>query len=138
MIYHGIRFTVKAGVSDEQRENTLEGLRGQGRAVPSVTSFVVGPDFGGEYEYGAVFTIEDLDGYEEYMNHPVHLEMDRVGLPLVDKFMSFDITDDPDPDMGAKIAAIHQRRYDAKPDIAGLVSDLNEYTGSAAPGKHGN
>lgn len=89
-------------------------------------------------EYGAVSVLEGLEGYEEFMNHPAHLEMDRTGLPLVDKFMSFDITDDPDREIGAKIAEIHQRRYDTMPDIAGLVSDLGEYTGSAAPGKHGN
>ncbi|WP_158885131.1 Dabb family protein [Amycolatopsis anabasis] len=138
MIYHGNRFTLRPGISAEDREAALESLHNQGRVIPSVTSFVVGPDFGGEYEYGAVFVIKDLEGYEEYMNHPAHLDTDRIGLPLVDKFMSFDITDDPDPEIGAKIAEIHQRRYDTMPDIAALVSDLGEYTGSAAPGKHAN
>ena len=46
------------------------------------------------------------------MNHPAHLNTDRIGLPLVDKFVSFDITDAPDPETVAKIAEIHQRRYD--------------------------
>jgi hypothetical protein len=138
MIYHGIRFILKPGISEEDKEAAFESLRNQGRVIPSVTSFVVGPDFGGEYEYGAVFVIEDLEGYEEYMNHPAHLNIDRIGLPLVDKFMSFDITDDLDPEMRAKIAEIHQRLYDTMPDIADLVSDLGEYTGSAAPGEHGN
>ena len=95
MIYHGIRFTLKPGIAAEDKEAAFESLRNQGRVIPSVTSFVVGPDFGGEYEYGAIFVIEDLAGYEEYMNHPAHLNTDRIGLPLVDKFMSFDITDDP-------------------------------------------
>ncbi|KIH98042.1 stress responsive protein [Streptomonospora alba] len=138
MIYHGNRFTLRPGVSEEDKQAALESLRNQGRAIPSVTSFVVGPDFGGEYEYGAVFVLTDLEGYEEYMNHPAHQHTDRIGLPLVETFMSFDITDDPDPETGAKIAEIHQRRYDTMPEIAGLVSDLGEYTGSAAPGKHGN
>jgi hypothetical protein len=35
--------------------------------------------------------------------------------------MSFDITDDPDPEMGAKIAELHQRRYDGDPVLTGLV-----------------
>ena len=82
--------------------------------------------------------LENLEGYEEYMNHPAHLHTDRIGLPLVDKFVSFDITDDPDPDQGTKISEIHQRRYDTTPDIAELVSNLGEYTGSAAPGEHGD
>ncbi|WP_216214535.1 Dabb family protein [Amycolatopsis aidingensis] len=138
MIYHGIRITLKPGVPEEDREAALESLRNQGRVIPSVTSFVVGPDFGGEYEYGAVFVIEDIAGYEEYMNHPAHLHTDRIGLPLVEKFVSFDITDDPDPEMGTRIAEIHRRRFEAIPDIAGLVAGLDEYTGSAAPGKHAN
>lgn len=57
--------------------------------------------------------IEDLEGYAEMMNHPAHLEVDRNGLPLVDRFASFDITDDPDPEIGTKIAKIHRRRHAA-------------------------
>ncbi|WP_431958001.1 Dabb family protein [Nocardia lijiangensis] len=137
MIYHGNRFTIKASATPEQVEEALESLRNQGRVIPSVKSFVVGPDYGGEYHYGAVFAIEDLEGYWEYLVHPAHLNTDRVGLPLVDKFVSFDITDDEDPRMADKIAELHQRRYDTMPDISKLVSDLGEYSGSAAPGQHG-
>ena len=134
MIYHGNRFTVKPGAAPEQVEEALESLRNQGRVIPSVQSFIVGRDYGGEYEWGATFVIGDLDGYWEYLIHPAHLRTDRIGLPLVDKFMSFDITDDPDPEMGAKIAALHQRRYDGYPEVAQLVAGLGEYSGSAAPG----
>ncbi|MFF0516505.1 Dabb family protein [Streptomyces sp. NPDC004250] len=136
MIYHGNRFTFKADVTPEQVEKALESLRNQGRAIPSVKSFVVGRDFGGEYEWGAVFVIADIDGYWDYLTHPSHLHTDRIGLPLVEKFASVDITDDSDPEIGAKIAALHQRRYDEIPDVADLVSDLKEYVGSAAPGQH--
>ncbi|GGM85757.1 stress responsive protein [Lentzea pudingi] len=138
MIYHGNRFTLREDASPEQVEEALESLRNQGRVIPSVRSFVVGRDFGGEYEWGATFVIEDLDGYWEYLIHPAHRNTDRVGLPLVDKFVSFDITDDEDPEMGAKISALHQKRYDSDPELTRLVSDLGEYTGSAAPGQHGD
>ncbi|MEV6235094.1 Dabb family protein [Lentzea sp. NPDC051838] len=138
MIYHGNRFTLRQDASPEQIEEALESLRNQGRVIPSVKSFVVGRDYGGEFEWGATFVIEDLEGYWEYLIHPAHRNTDRVGLPLVDKFVSFDITDDEDPEMGAKIAALHQKRYDADPELTKLVSDLGEYTGSAAPGPHGD
>lgn len=138
MIYHGNRFTFKPGVTAEQLDEALESLRNQGRSIPAVKSFVVGRDFGGEYEWGAVFELEDLDGYWEYLIHPSHMNTDRVGLPLVDKFMSFDISDDDDPELGAKITALHQRRYDNDAELTKLVSDLGEYTGSAAPGPHGS
>lgn len=137
MIYHGIRFSVKPGVPQETIDAALDRMRQASGRIPAVKTWIVGRDFGGEYEYGAVSLIEDLDTYEEMMNHPEHNELDRIGLPLVDKFVSFDITDDPDPQIEAKIAAIHRRRYENAPDIAELVSDLAEYSGSAAPGKHG-
>ncbi|MFF1820771.1 Dabb family protein [Kribbella sp. NPDC058245] len=134
MIYHGNRLTLKADASPEQVEVALESLRNQGRVIPAVKAFVVGRDYGGEYEWGATFVIEDLEGYWEYLVHPAHLNTDRVGLPLVDKFMSFDISDDPDPELGAKIEALHRRRYETMPDISRLVADLGEYVGTAAPG----
>ncbi|MBB4932883.1 hypothetical protein F4561_003703 [Lipingzhangella halophila] len=137
MIYHGNRFTLKPDVAQQDVEEALESLRNQGRVIPSVKSFVVGRDYGGEFEWGATFVIEDLEGYWEYLIHPAHRNTDRVGLPLVDKFVSFDITDDPDPEMGAKIAALHQRRFDSDPELTKLISDLDEYSGSAAPGEHG-
>jgi hypothetical protein len=136
MIHHCIRMTLKPGLSEEEVAAGIERMRDATARIPAIRSWVVGRDFGGDYEYSAISVIKDLDGYEEMMNHPAHLEIDRLGLPLVEKFMSFDITDDPDPAMGAKIAAIHQRRYDTTPDIAELVSDLGKYTGSAAPGRH--
>ncbi|GAA4545461.1 Dabb family protein [Amycolatopsis samaneae] len=136
MIYHCIRFTLKPGVTEEEKAAGIARMRGHRDAIPAIRARVFGPDFGGEFDYGAVTVLEDLAGYEEYMNHPAHLAMDRAGLPLVEKFVSYDITDDPDPEAGAKIAEIHRRRFEAVPDVAGLVSDLGEYTGSAAPGPH--
>jgi hypothetical protein len=138
MIYHSVRMTLKPGLAQKDVDAALESLRNQGRVIPSVRSYVVGRDHGGEYEWGATFVIEDLEGYWEYLIHPAHRHTDQIGLPLVDTFVSFDITDDPDPEMGAKIAALHQRRYDSDPELTALVSGLAEYSGSAAPGDHGS
>jgi hypothetical protein len=133
MIYHGVRFTLKPDVTEDEVAAGLEGMRKASRAIPSIKSFVVGRVFGGEHDYGAISVLEDVEGYDVMMNHPAHLEIDRIGLPLVDRFESFDISDDPDPEMGEKLAEIHQRRFDNLPDIAELVSDIGDYTGSAAP-----
>ncbi|MGW5704004.1 hypothetical protein [Amycolatopsis japonica] len=46
MIYHCIRFTLKPGVSDEEK---AAGLARMGEVL------------------------EDIEGYEQYMNHPAHL-----------------------------------------------------------------
>ncbi|MGY1435499.1 Dabb family protein [Streptomyces reniochalinae] len=137
MIHHCVRFTIKPGTAPHRLDDALAGLRHQGEVIPSVRSFLVGRDHGGAYEWGATFILDDLDGYWEYLMHPAHRRTDEIGLPLVDRFVSFDITDDTDPEVGEKIAALHQRRFDADPDLTRLVSGLNAYTGSAAPGPHG-
>jgi hypothetical protein len=71
-------------------EEAVESLRNQGRVIPSVVSFVVGPEIGGDHEWAAIYVLEDLDG----------------------------------------------RRYEEDPALAKLVSGLNSYTGSSAPGPH--
>jgi hypothetical protein len=136
MIYHTVRMTIRPGTPAAKLEEALESMRNQGRVIPSVISFVVGPDIGGEYQWGATYVIEDLDGYWEYLKHPAHRHTDEIGLPVADKFVSFDITDDPDPQIAEKIAALHQRRFKEDPALAKLVSDLTSYTGSSAPDPH--
>jgi len=133
MIYHGNRFTFKQHVTDEQKAQALASLRAQGEQIDAVSTYVVGPDFGGEFEYGAMFVIDDLDGYWEYLMAPSHAHTDEIGLPLLDRFDSFDITDDDDPEVGHRIAELHQRRYDGNAALAQLVRDLPTYNGSAAP-----
>src|SRR5262249_45678414 len=73
MIFHINRMTWKADLSEEQRRAGLELLRQAGAANPAVTSYVVGPELGGEFEYSAVYVVEDLDGYWEYLTHPAHV-----------------------------------------------------------------
>src|SRR5690625_6181016 len=67
------------------------------------------------------------------MTDPACREVDRIGLTLVDRFVSFDITDDPDPGIEARIAEIHRRRFADHEDITELVSGIDSYSGSAAP-----
>lgn len=132
MIYHGNRLTMKADVTPEQREEALESLRNQGESIDAVKSYVVGPDFGGEFEYGAVFVLEDLEGYWEYLMAPSHAHTDRIGLPLLEKFHSFDITDDDDPEIGEKIDELHRRRFAQDEELAQLVRELPLYRGSGS------
>ncbi|ORT92976.1 stress responsive protein [Frankia casuarinae] len=136
MIYHTVRMTLRPDAPADKVEEAVESLRNQGRVIPSVTSFVVCRDVGGEFAWGATYVIEDLDGYWEYLKHPAHRHTDEIGLPLVDTFVSFDVTDHKDPEIAEKIAALHKRRYEEDPALAKLVSGLASYTGSSAPGTH--
>jgi hypothetical protein len=44
--------------------------------------------------------------------------------------ISQDLTDDPDPEIGAKIAKIHSDRFAGDATLRGLVENLDSYEGS--------
>ncbi|GAB2602050.1 stress responsive protein [Paractinoplanes abujensis] len=134
MIYHHFRSVLKAGVTEAQQAELLESLRHQGREIAAVKHYLVGREIGGDFDWGATFVFDDLDGYWSYLMHPAHLRSDEIGLPLVEKFLTYDTTDDPDPEFGIKVAALHQRRYAELPALARLVRDLPEFTGSGLEG----
>ena len=136
MIFHINLFTVKPGVSDEQREAGLNLMR-QDAANPAVKSWIVGRVLGGEFEYSAVYVVEDLDGYWAYLTHPAHVRSEMEGIPLIEKFVAIDVSDSDDPELGEKIAALQARNYQEHPEMAALVAQAPSFTtpdgtGSAA------
>ena len=130
MIYHQVRFAMKPEAPKDQVEAAVELLRRLGRELEVVESFCVGRDFGGEFTVGALYVLKDIKAYETYMNAPLHLQIDRAGLPLVSNMISQDLTDDEDPAIGEKIAEIHKARYAKHSDVAALVGSLGSYEGS--------
>jgi hypothetical protein len=133
VIYHQIRFSVKPDVPSEELEASLERLRALGRGLDVIDHWCVGRDFGGEFDYGAMYALPDIDAYRTYMYAPLHLETDAAGLPLVDNFVSQDLTDDEDPEIGEKIAKVHSDRFTDHPEILELVANIGSYTGSGVP-----
>jgi hypothetical protein len=134
MICHSISIKFKAGISDSDRRRATETLSRMGTEIDVVKSAVIGREHGGDYEYGAMWTFDDTADYRTFMYHPLHLEVDRVGLQLVEKMLSHDITDDPDPQrVFSEIDRIHRERFAEHKDIANLVSGMSSYTGSSAP-----
>lgn len=121
MIYHGNRIKIREDADPAEVEQALESLREQGRAIPAVRSFIVGREYGGEFDWSAVYVLEDLAGYWEYLSHPAHARSERLGIPLMRKFVFFDITDDDDPDFGAKVDALQKRHYENNPDLLGAL-----------------
>src|SRR5262245_66593411 len=103
MIFHINRMTWKADLSEEQRRAGVELLRQAGAANPAVKSYVVGPELGGEFEYSAVYVVEDLDGYWEYLTHPDHVRSEQEGVPLLEEFAAIDVSDSGDVNRGEAI-----------------------------------
>ena len=141
MIFHINRATYKAGLSEEQRRAGLEMLRQSGAANPAVKSYVVGPEFGGEFEYAAVYVVEDLDGYWQYLEHPVHVREELTGIEFLERFQVIDITDSDDSEIGDEIARLQVRHLEAHPDIAALVAQVPSFRvpdGSGQPAEGGD
>jgi hypothetical protein len=134
MIFHINRATYKASLSEEQRQAGLEMLRQSGAANPAVKSFVVGREFGGAFEYGAVYAVENLDDYWQYLEHPVHVHEELTGMELIERFEVVDITDSDDPEIAEKIAELQVRHMEAHPDIAALVAAVPSFTVPDAKG----
>ncbi|WP_260470847.1 Dabb family protein [Streptomyces sp. RP5T] len=53
-------------------------------------SFVVGREHGRGYAYGAVLTVEDLDGLFAYLTHPTTYQTDHLALHLVERLEIYD------------------------------------------------
>ena len=128
MIFHINRMTWKTDLSEEQRRAGLELMRQAGAANPAVKSYVVGPALGGEFEYGAVYVVEDLDAYWAYLTHPAHVREELEGTPLLEKFAAIDVTDSDDPEIGEKIAALQARNYQEHPDVAAVIAQAASFT----------
>ncbi|WBB70067.1 Dabb family protein [Micromonospora sp. WMMD812] len=130
MIYHQIRISMKPDAPKGDVAHALEMLRRLGRELDVVEQWAVGRDFGGEFEYGAMYALKDIDAYRAYMYAPLHRKIDEIGLPLVDNMVSLDLTDDEDPAIGDKIAQIHAERFAGDAALTSLVEGLGSYEGS--------
>jgi hypothetical protein len=104
-----------------------------GKECPAVRSYCVGRDIGGEYNLGAVYVVDDLAGYREYLHSPIHRTVDEMGLPLIQGMVSFDISDNGEPALASKIAELHKQRFAGDQKLTDLVTGLGSYTGSGKP-----
>ena len=128
MIFHINRVTWKADLGEEERQAGLELARQAGAANPAVKSYIVGPELGGEFEYCFVYVVEDLDGYWAYLTHPAHVRSEVEGIPLIEKFVAFDVSDSDDPDLGEKIAALQARNFEEHPEVAAAAAAAASFT----------
>jgi hypothetical protein len=130
MIYHITRFKLKPDADPAALEAAVEQLHKMGREIPTVRSYCVGKDIGGEYGLGSLYRFDDLAGYGEYLKSPIHRKVDEIGLPLVDDMISFDLSNDEDPDVASKIDEMHEARFAGDKALSDLVGGLKSYAGS--------
>jgi hypothetical protein len=128
--YHTVRFELRPDADPAELRRVLGMMRELGEKLSVVESYVVGTDLSEEFDVGATYVIRGYDGYKKYLYDPLHLEIDKAGLPLVKSMVSFDITDSQDPQAMEKIAEIHRRRIDEVPGLAELLRQMESYKGA--------
>ena len=132
MIVHILRFAFKDQTTDEQKAEVLAALDSIASAEP-VLFKTIGQDLGNPadgFTHAYCVAVEDLAALERYMYTEPHLEGDFVILPRLAKVVAFDVSDDFDPEMHQKIAAMHRRKVEAHPEWAELLRAIPDVRGA--------
>jgi hypothetical protein len=123
LIAHVLRFSFKDGTSEEDFTAAMEAFRKVARAA--TVSFAVVGSYSGNpadgYTHSALFGLADLETLERFMYEPAHREADFIVHPHMATFDGFDVSDEYDPDLEAKVMAIQRRRIAADPELAALL-----------------
>ncbi|AYF73554.1 Dabb family protein [Nocardia yunnanensis] len=129
MIVHVLRFRFREETTDAQRDAVLAAMR-RTAAVESVNFSTVGQNLGDPADgltHAYCVGIADLDALERYLHDPVHLAGDPEIVPHFAKLViGPDLSDDPDPELGAKIEALHRRKVAAYPEWEALMATVPE------------
>ncbi|MFC9896683.1 Dabb family protein [Nocardia sp. NPDC127579] len=129
MIIHQLRFRFRNETTEEQKAEVLALMR-RTAAVDSVSFGTVGRHLGDPeagYTHAYCVGIADLAALEEYMHDPVHLDGDPRIIPHFERLViGPDLSDDPDPELGAKIMALHQRKVEMYPEWARQMETIPE------------
>lgn len=75
MIRHTVLFRWVDGTTADQVAAVVAGLRALPDQVPSIRSYVVGPDLllgEGRWDFAVVADFDDSAGYQAYVDHPAH------------------------------------------------------------------
>jgi len=78
MIRHVALFRWAEGVTPAQVDEIVEALEALPAQIPTIRSYVVGPDLGlgpGRWDFAVFATFDDAEGYQAYMDHPAHVRV---------------------------------------------------------------
>jgi hypothetical protein len=129
-IYHTVRMQLREDADPAKVEEVMALMRELGEKVDGVDRFMVGSDLADDYDVSATYVLAGYDAYRTYLFDPVHLEIDRNGLPLVRNMVSFDVTDAEDAGAAQqRIAQLHKDRVEQVPGLKELLAQMESYTG---------
>ncbi|MFI9453788.1 Dabb family protein [Amycolatopsis sp. NPDC052450] len=127
MIVQFMRFAFREESTEEQKTRALELIR-RTAAVESIAFSTVGRFLGDPaagYTHAYCFGLADLGALERYMYDPVHLAGDPEILPHYAKLhVGVAVTDDPDPELAAKITAVYEGKLARYPEWERLMTTI--------------
>ena len=118
----GRDYLQRAGASAERMQRLIEDLLTFSRVTTHSRPFVPV-----DLEQVARDVVEDLDGYWKYLTHPAHVDSEMKGIPLLARFVAFDVTDSNDPEIGDKLAGLQRRNFAEHPEVAALVAQAASF-----------
>lgn len=126
MIVNILRFSFKDGTTEEEKAEVLAAMR-RTSTVDSAAYGTVGqdlrlPDDGFTHTY--CVGVEGLDALERYMHDPVHLAGDFVIIPHLGRLSALRLSDDPDPELSAKVMALHEKKVEMYPEWGQLLNSI--------------
>jgi hypothetical protein len=87
MYIHMFAFRWKPGVTEEQKQKVIAGIRDLQGKIPGLLQTQVGTNIsprGGGFELGGVMKFSDKAALDAYSPHPVHQKLVSWLMPLID------------------------------------------------------
>jgi Stress responsive A/B Barrel Domain len=87
MYIHMFAFRLKPGVREEQKDRMLREIKALQKQIPGILETVIGKNDsprGQGYEIGGAMKFPDQAALEAYNLHPVHQELLKWLVPLID------------------------------------------------------
>ncbi|MBF6175920.1 Dabb family protein [Nocardia blacklockiae] len=130
MIVNVLRFRFKDSADAATRAAVLAAMR-RTASVESVSFGTVGQDLGDPAEgftHAYCVGVADLEALERYLYDPVHLAGDFEILPHLERLVPARLSDDPDPELGARIADMVARKVRTYPEWGRLLEAIPDTT----------
>jgi len=87
MVIHTFIFRWKPGVTADQKQRTIDGIKALQGHIPGLLETFVGHNISPRaqgYELGGVMKFSDRTTFEAYNDHPVHQQLVAWLMPLID------------------------------------------------------
>ncbi|WP_063062804.1 Dabb family protein [Nocardia sienata] len=130
MIVNVLRFSFRDGVSEAEEALVLDTMR-RTAGVESVLFGCVGRDIGDPrdgFTHAYTAAVADLAALERYLHDPVHLSGDPRIFPYIARLSAVRFSDDPDPDLTAKVEELHLQKVRTYPEWGRMLAEVVDGT----------